>query len=289
MNMKKLFPEKSKMTKKSLLEFLDRRGFYVVLILCIAIVAATAIFVTTNNLTSRNEYDEFLPDEFEVGDYEAPDELVEQTIGEAVTEPDLTAASSDDLEVAQQDEPENTAPAVEDKKSETEEEKTTETKQTAAGSGSTTQQKQTTPKAPEPEAANFIAPVLGQITFEFAKDRLVYSKTLEDWRIHSGIDIAADRGTTIKAVADGVVSEIKNDPRLGITIVIDHNNGLKTVYSNLASDEMVAPNQKVRQGDIIGCVGNTATFESAEVPHLHFEVLKDNVNVDPVLYLPKSN
>jgi len=132
----------------------------------------------------------------------------------------------------------------------------------------------------------FVLPVMGEISFDYAMDRLVYSKTLEDWRTHSGVDLAADRGTNVKAAADGFISEVKNDPRFGITIIIDHQNGLKTVYSNLASDEVVTPNQKVKQGDVIGAIGNTALFESAEQPHLHFEVLMDNNPVDPKEYLP---
>ncbi|MGI6777393.1 MAG: peptidoglycan DD-metalloendopeptidase family protein [Acetivibrionales bacterium] len=129
-------------------------------------------------------------------------------------------------------------------------------------------------------------PVIGDVSFDYAMDRLVYSKTLEDWRTHSGIDLAADRGTNVKAAADGFISEVKNDPRFGITVIIDHQNGLKTVYANLASDEVVVPNQKVKEGDVIGAIGNTALFESAEQPHLHFEVLMDNRPVDPKEYLP---
>lgn len=94
------------------------------------------------------------------------------------------------------------------------------------------------------------------------------------------------RWMNVKAVADGVISEIKNDPRYGVVVIIDHKNGIKTVYSNLASDDMVTSNQKVKQGDVIGIVGNTALFESAEQPHLHFEVLMDNEPVDPLAYLP---
>jgi murein DD-endopeptidase MepM/ murein hydrolase activator NlpD len=73
-----------------------------------------------------------------------------------------------------------------------------------------------------------------------------------------------------------------------VTVVIDHKNGLKSVYSNLATDDMVTSNQKIKQGEIIGSIGNTAVFESAEQSHLHFQVLKDNVIVDPTAYLPKT-
>lgn len=139
----------------------------------------------------------------------------------------------------------------------------------------------------EVENPDFIMPIYGNIICDFAMDKLVYSKTLEDWRVHGGIDIAATRGTAVKAVADGVILDLKNDPKLGNTIIIDHENGFKTVYSNLASLDMVLPNQIVAQGESIGSVGDTATFEIALEPHLHFEVLKGDVLVDPKLYLPE--
>jgi murein DD-endopeptidase MepM/ murein hydrolase activator NlpD len=141
-------------------------------------------------------------------------------------------------------------------------------------------------KAVEADKPDFIMPVYGNIIYDFAMDKLVYSKTLEDWRTHRGIDIAASRGTVVKASAGGIVCEVKNDPRLGNTIVIDHENGFKTVYANLASLDMVLPNQIVAQGEGIGPVGDTAIFEIALEPHLHFEVLENDKPVDPKLYLP---
>lgn len=136
--------------------------------------------------------------------------------------------------------------------------------------------------------ATFIMPVTGNIILDYSMDKLVYSKTLEEWRTHSGIDIASPRGTVVLAVSDGTITEIKKDPRYGITIVIEHDNGFKSIYANLATDDMVSPNQKVKAGDKVSCIGNTAIFESAEEAHLHFELYKDNKLVDPNKYLPVS-
>jgi murein DD-endopeptidase MepM/ murein hydrolase activator NlpD len=132
----------------------------------------------------------------------------------------------------------------------------------------------------------FILPVSGSVVFDYAQDKLVYSTTLDEWCSHSGVDLAADKGALVKAVADGVVSDIKNDPRFGVVIIIDHQNGLKSLYANLSSSDMVSPNQKVTQGMIIGSVGSSSTIEMAEPAHLHFEVLKNNKIVNPVTYLP---
>ena len=119
----------------------------------------------------------------------------------------------------------------------------------------------------------------------FAKDSLIYSDTLEEWVTHLGIDIKAERTSVVKSAEDGKVTSIKNDPRYGLTIVIEHVNGFKTVYSNLLTSEFVKEGETVKKGQSIATVGNSASFEIVDEPHLHFEILKDNVNVDPSIYL----
>lgn len=137
-------------------------------------------------------------------------------------------------------------------------------------------------KVPDP---TFKKPVEGEVTNNFAKDTLIYSNTLQEWVTHNGIDIKADKATIVKASAEGTIKSIKSDPRFGITVVIEHVNGFTSVYSNLLTAEFVKEGEKVKQGQTIGTVGNTATFEIADEPHLHFEILKDNEYIDPNLYL----
>lgn len=148
---------------------------------------------------------------------------------------------------------------------------------------------QTTSVEPKKEGKvldpTFKKPVEGEITTEFAKETLIYSNTLQEWVTHNGIDIKADKTTVVKASADGTIKSIKNDPRFGITVVIEHVNGFSTVYANLLTAEFVKEKEQVKQGQTIGTVGNTATFEIADDAHLHFEILKDNENIDPNLYL----
>ena len=131
----------------------------------------------------------------------------------------------------------------------------------------------------------FIFPVEGEVIKEFAKDNLIYSETLEEWITHTGIDIKADRTTIVKAVADGTVKSIKNDPRYGLTVTIEHADGYTSVYSSLLTAEFVKEGEKVTQGQTIGTVGNSAVFEVAEDNHLHFELLKDGSNINPEMYL----
>ena len=131
----------------------------------------------------------------------------------------------------------------------------------------------------------FIFPVEGEVIKEFAKDNLIYSETLEEWITHLGIDIKADRTTVVKATADGTVKSIKNDPRYGLTVTIEHNDGYTSVYSSLLSAEFVKEGEKVTQGQTIGTVGNSSVFEVAEDNHLHFELIKDGSNINPEIYL----
>lgn len=140
----------------------------------------------------------------------------------------------------------------------------------------------------EPEVVKdpeFIMPVEGEIVRSFAKDSLIYSETLEEWIVHLGIDIKADRTTVVKAAEAGTITAIKNDPRYGLTVVIEHVNGYKTVYSNLLTTEFVEEGETVEKGQSIGTVGNSAAFEIVDEPHLHFEILKDEIQIDPNIYL----
>ncbi len=100
-------------------------------------------------------------------------------------------------------------------------------------------------------------------------------------RMHEGIDITARIGTPIYATGDGTV--IKNDFKvsgMGITCIIDHGYGYKTIYGHM-SKLKVRPGQKVKRGAVIGYIGNTGLSIG---PHVHYEVLKNNRNVNPVNY-----
>ena len=131
----------------------------------------------------------------------------------------------------------------------------------------------------------FTKPVDGEIICEYAKDNLVYSETLKEWITHTAIDIKADKTSVIKSAADGVVKSIVNDPRYGLTVIITHDQGYETVYSNLLTAEFVVIGEEVSQEQTIGTAGNTATFESGMECHLHFELLKDGEYLDPTIYL----
>lgn len=131
----------------------------------------------------------------------------------------------------------------------------------------------------------FVKPVEGEIICEYAKENLIYSETLKEWITHTAIDIKADKTSVIKSAEAGIVKSIVNDPRYGLTVVIEHDDGYETVYSNLLTAEFVVEGEEVEKGQTIGTAGNTASFESNMESHLHFELLKDGEYLDPNIYL----
>ena len=148
----------------------------------------------------------------------------------------------------------------------------------------TTTNTNATPKETKKELS-FEKPVEGEIVREYAKDNLIYSETLKEWTTHEGIDFKADKTTVVKTAEAGTVKSIKNDPRYGVTVIIEHSDNFQTVYSNLLTSEFVVEGEKVEKGQSIGTVGNTAVFEIADEAHLHFEILKDSLPVDPSIYI----
>lgn len=133
---------------------------------------------------------------------------------------------------------------------------------------------------------NFVKPCEGEVIREYSMDRLVYSDTLQEWITHRGIDIKVDMYTEIKAVKKGIVKSIKNDPRYGTSIVIEHADGFKTVYSCLlATADGLEENQEVATGEVIAKAGNSGVFETLDGSHLHFEMLKNDEYVNPDLYI----
>lgn len=147
-------------------------------------------------------------------------------------------------------------------------------------------QNPSTPPLKKPEKKTFLAPVAGSVSKAHSLTVPVFSTTLEEWRVHSGIDISCQDGAEVFAAFDGTVSEVYTDPLLGCTVVIDHGSDVKSIYSNLESDDTLAKvGTQISAGDMIGTIGDTSLSELAEEPHLHFEVSVGNVKTDPLEYI----
>lgn len=128
------------------------------------------------------------------------------------------------------------------------------------------------------------APLAGKTIAAFSADVLFYNETLEDWRTHNGVDIAAEEGTPVCAACEGTVLSVTNDPLMGVTVVLAHEQGYTSTYACLGEEVYVSAGDTVLAGENIGAVGATAAAESPE-PHLHFSVCKDGELIDPSGYL----
>ncbi len=152
---------------------------------------------------------------------------------------------------------------------------------------------ETAPSIPETEPESEIPvsieplcyPLEGEILEEFSNGELVKSNTTGIWQTHNGIDIAGTLGDSVCAVGSGIVRNIENDALWGVTVSIDHQNGLTSRYCNLNNGLTVSTGDKVEAGTIIGAIGDTADIESAMAAHLHFELMQGEIYLNPAEYL----
>lgn len=102
------------------------------------------------------------------------------------------------------------------------------------------------------------------------------------WAVHAAVDLQADKGAQVHALADGVVLAAGSDPLQGVWLRIDHGDGVEALYAGLALAGAYLPGDKVRTGDTIGYAGSGMATESALGDHLHLQVTRDGAPVDPV-------
>ena len=133
--------------------------------------------------------------------------------------------------------------------------------------------------------ANITKPVQGTTIAPYAMETLGYNQTTRDWRVHDGIDVAAEAGTAVCAAADGQVYTVYEDESMGMTVVIRHEGGYTTRYASLDAEVAVKAGDQVAAGDVIGKVGNTALLECGIGDHLHFSVSCGGTAVDPAEFL----
>ena len=277
-----MFGKSDSQNRGKIKQFFDKRGFYVVLFLCLMIIGTTAFLVTRTNLNYLSQSGGDSQTAMENGPVENQQGKADVSTSTNTADPDKKVTVATDQQAKQ--------PVVEKKVVQ---------KQPIANQkvASATTQKGSTPKMvaanSQTQAAQQMAakkidklmlPVQGEIIVTYAKDTMVFSKTMNDWRIHEGIDIKGDVGTQVKAGADGIVEKAYKDDKLGFTIIINHGNGIQTKYCNLSSIDMVKEKQAVKMGDVIGGIGETAAYESADLPHLHFEVIENGKSQDSQKY-----
>lgn len=246
--------------------FIGGKGFYIVLFVSLAVVAASAWLLIRNRGEAAEDYE---PITIEIPDETIP---VETPIWEpsqpVITAPQHTEASQ---------------PVSEDKPYE--ETGLTEAAEEPVPEAQPVKAEPEPVREDEPESAPaasvFIMPVSGEVTQEYSPGALAYSRTMDDWRTHHGVDIGAEMGAKIKAAADGTVKSVVKDDLMGTVVTIEHSGGVTTVYANLAATPTVKAGDSVTMGAVIGSVGDTALGEISEPAHLHLEAYRDGKEIDP--------
>ena len=150
-----------------------------------------------------------------------------------------------------------------------------------------------TPNIPDgpskPDKIVFTAPVNGgTLVKDYSMDMIIYSSTLKQYMTHDGIDFGGEEGAAVTAVYDGVVESVSYDVLNGYRVVINHGDGLRTIYASLGEKPLVEANQTVKQGTQLGVIGTSATSEMLDGAHVHFAVTVDGKIVNPYDYLPIS-
>ncbi|MBO5273612.1 MAG: M23 family metallopeptidase [Clostridia bacterium] len=239
------------------------RLYVSIALLMVAILAVTVITLI-NGIARRNE---------------AP--RTEETSGETAST-ETKASPQRGTDVPETRSPVMLLPDNTETKGETE--AVTKAPETAAP---TVEQKEEEPSTQTSAPLTFMQPVAGYVVKFHDLDMPVYSFTMEDWRVHRGIDIAATLGSEVKACAAGVIASVGNDPMMGETVIIDHGNGLMSIYRNLSSEHPaeIVEGARVEAGQCIGGIGESALVEISDASHLHFEMKLGGIDVDPLEYV----
>ena len=159
----------------------------------------------------------------------------------------------------------------------------------------TTTVRPTTPDNPTSDVGSklpsFALPVSGKLSNVHDSELQVFSPTMNDYRVHLGIDIIASEGSPVYAVADGTVVQIWEDVRMGQCIAVKHNGDSVSIYKNVSAElpNGITEGAKVRTGQQIASVGSTAMVEIADEPHLHFEMTVGGLAVDPLEYFSSAD
>ena len=137
---------------------------------------------------------------------------------------------------------------------------------------------------------SFSLPVSGTLTNKHDPELQVFSPTMQDYRVHLGVDLQTAENAPVYAAADGTVSKIWVDTLMGYCVAIKHSGNCVTVYKNLSATlpEGIAEGVAVRSGQLIATVGNSAMVEVADEPHLHFEMTVADLAVDPLEYFDED-
>lgn len=250
---------------KKFSKFFEKDGFYIILFICVCIVAIAAVIASKGNLKNISDKsqkgedliilkeDEEEEDSIEIAkieDVKDVEEIVDETAENE--EADEVAALDDEMTIVDDEYEYTPVNTLEESN----------------------------------ERVEMIAPVIGSIGTDYTDDNLIYSETLDEWTAHKGVDIMASEGTQVMAALSGTVQEVYEDPLWGIVVILSHGDNLLTKYAGLSEDGLIAEGVTVNKGDVIGRIGKPAPVEMMMDAHLHFEIIEDGISINPNIYLP---
>lgn len=235
--------------------FMETKGFYLVLGLCVIAVGVTGYVLFGREDPAGNIVD--------------PQDVLQQEELE-VQDPSLT---EEDPEQNEEPDPEELQPVEDETEAEQlqppEKEQNTE---------------EPVSKPVEVQVPAYTKPVTGKVIRSFSGDTLVKDVTMGDWRTHNGTDFACKAKEQAVAFAAGTVISVEEQGLYGLCLTIDHGNGMTSMLAGLDSCKVKSGDQ-VTCGQVIGiCAGNLEA-ESAQESHVHLEVKKEGKYIDPMSLL----
>lgn len=225
------------------------RGFYMTAAICLCLIVAAVSAI-----------------------YKSAGDLMKNYLVSEITS--TTEAATQQAEANKDDEPDT---------------RQTTTEITAVTEKETTAEKTTQVKESQKQETSFgntsyIYPVSSDILKDYY-DTPVYDETMEDWRVHKGIDFLCEKGTSVCAVGAGRVINVSADASYGYCVEIDHGDFVAK-YCGLEQGTTVKIDDEVKQNDVVGLTGEIYC-EAAQQAHFHFETTKDGVKTDPLDMLKK--
>lgn len=265
-----------------------KNGFYLALSVCLVAVgiAAWSTYDAVNGYMEPAEEDSSLASQQaeEVRQGQETDASVEESTSSRESEPavevDPEDGENDDPEAPRDTSAQETAGEVTQEPEEAQESSEEEVSQPSSAQ-ETEEEAQVPATAPLYEISQTMIYPLenGEVANAYSAGAPVYSETMKDWRIHTGLDLSAQSEQPVMACANGQVKETYSDSMLGNVVLVEHGDYL-FYYCGLGENFLVEPGEVVSAGQQIGVV-TAVPFEAAEEPHLHLEVRRDGVALDP--------
>jgi len=136
------------------------------------------------------------------------------------------------------------------------------------------------------QPVSFAAPVASVTVLKsYSGTELQYNNTLKQWEAHKAVDFSGTSGADVFAVYDGTVKEVYSNYLMGNVVVLELKDKLTVLYASLGDDVAVKVGDTVSKGQKIGTMSDSAKSEASDGAHVHLEVFKSGVKVDPGLYL----